>query len=243
MSRDRLFQEAAGIGDFRFSERVAEVFDDMLVRSVPNYQQVIEMSALLLDRLLRPGDRLYDLGCSTGNTLLHLARRLKTPELTLIGLDNSPAMIAKAGRKAENYSLKGQVEFIEADIITFPCQPAGGILLNYTMQFLRPLQRAEFMGRLHRHLRPGGVLILSEKIISHDPELNRHFIDFHFDFKRARGYSEIEISKKREALENVLIPFSPEENRQLLRQAGFKRVESFFQWFNFTSWIALKEEE
>ncbi|MFU8819319.1 MAG: carboxy-S-adenosyl-L-methionine synthase CmoA [Desulfurivibrio sp.] len=243
MSRDRLFQEGGITGDFRFTDRVAEVFDDMLARSVPNYQQVIEMSALLLDQLLLPGDRLYDLGCSTGNTLLHLARRLKTPELTLIGLDNSPAMIAKATRKAENYSLKEQVEFIEADITSFPCPRAGGILLNYTMQFLRPLQRTEFASRLHQYLRPGGVLILSEKVISHDPEMNRRFIDFHLDFKRARGYSEIEISKKREALENVLIPFSPEENRQLLHQAGFRRVESFFQWFNFTSWVAIKEEQ
>ncbi len=240
MSRDRLFQEEGMGGDFRFTERVAEVFDDMLIRSVPNYQQVIEMSARLLEQELRPGDRLYDLGCSTGNTLLYLARRLTTPDLSLIGLDNSPAMIAKATRKAENYSLKERMEFIEADITTFPCPPAGGILLNYTMQFIRPLKRARFAARLHDTLRPGGLLIMSEKIISHDPELNRHFIDFHLDFKRGRGYSEIEISKKREALENVLIPCSAEENRQLLHQAGFKRVESFFQWFNFVSWVAIK---
>lgn len=238
--RDQIFQAPRIVGDFQFTERVAEVFDDMLERSVPNYRQVMEMSAQLLDRLLQPGDTLYDLGCSTGNALLLLARRLTVPQLRLIGLDNSPAMIAKARRKAENFSLKEQIDFIEADITNHRCQAAGGILLNYTMQFLRPLKRAAFAANLYQALRPGGVLILSEKIILHDPELNRHYIDLHLDFKRGQGYSEIEISKKREALENVLIPFSAEENRQLLRQAGFARVECFYQWFNFASWVAVK---
>lgn len=240
MNKDQLFSNGKVTADFRFTEEVAEVFDDMLARSIPNYQQVIEMSALLLDRLLAPGDRLYDYGCSTGNTLLHLARRLTTRDLRLIGVDNSPAMIAKARRKAAGYAPGAQIEFIEADISTFPCAEAGAIMLNYTLQFLRPLIRPQFATRLHRALRPGGLVLISEKIISHDPELNRHFIDFYLDFKRARGYSEIEISQKREALENVLIPFSLKENRQLLEDAGFKRVETFFQWFNFASLVAIK---
>lgn len=240
MSKDRLFNTGKITGDFRFTEEVAEVFDDMLTRSIPNYEQVIAMSAQLLDRLLMPGDRLYDFGCSTGNTLLHLARRLQTPDLQLIGVDNSPAMIAKARRKAAGYAPGAGLEFIEADIFSFPCRQAGAIILNYTMQFLRPLIRAEFAARIFQALRPGGILLLSEKIICHDPQLNRHYIDFYFDFKRTRGYSEIEISQKREALENVLIPFSLAENRQLLEQAGFKRVESFFQWFNFASLVAIK---
>ncbi|MDZ7641990.1 MAG: carboxy-S-adenosyl-L-methionine synthase CmoA [Desulfurivibrio sp.] len=242
MSRDRLFQQQSSNRDFRFTAQVAEVFDDMLERSIPNYQQVIEMSAQLLNRLLQPGDTIYDLGCSTGNTLVLLGRLLQIPELTLQGIDNSPAMIAKARRKAENYHLPYPLEFIAADITTHPCQPAGAIILNYTMQFLRPPARADFAAHLYHALRPGGALLLSEKIILHDPELNRHYIEFHHDFKRARGYSEIEISKKREALENVLIPFSAAENRQLLEQAGFKRVEQFSQWFNFASWLAIKKE-
>ena len=240
MDTDRLFTKEKISGDFRFTEEVAEVFDDMLTRSIPNYQQVMEMSAQLLDRLLKPGDTLYDFGCSTGNTLLHLARRLGVADLHLVGVDNSPAMVEKARRKAAGYAPGVGIEFVEADISNYRCDRAGAILLNYTMQFLRPMRRGEFARGIHRSLRPGGVLLLSEKIISHDPELNRLYIDLYLDFKRAKGYSEIEISKKREALENVLIPFSLEENRKLLEDAGFKRVESFFQWFNFASIVAIK---
>lgn len=241
MARDRLFQQENGMRDFRFTSQVAEVFDDMLERSIPNYRQVIELGGQLLNRLLRPGDPVYDLGCSTGNTLLLLDRCLQVPDLSLIGLDNSPAMIDKARRKAENYHLQYPLEFITADITEHPCPRAGAIMLNYTLQFLRPPARPGFVARLHRALRPGGVLLLSEKIILADAELNRHYIELHHDFKRARGYSELEISQKREALENVLIPFSAAENHQLLQQAGFKRVEQFFQWFNFASWVAIKE--
>ncbi len=242
MSTDKLFQEGEIRSDFQFNERVAEVFDDMLARSVPNYEQVIEMTALLLERFLHPGDRIYDLGCSTGNTLLHLARRLNIPELRFTGVDNSQAMISKARLKAEMYSRQGQLDFAEGDITDFADSDSGAILLNYTLQFIRPPLRPELLTRLHAALRPGGVLILSEKVISHDPLLNRTFLELYFAFKRSKGYSEMEIAKKREALENVLIPFSIRENLELLTQAGFQRAETFCQWFNFVSLVAVKGE-
>jgi len=240
MSKDNLFQQGGMDADFQFTERVAEVFDDMLARSVPNYGQVIEMTAQLLARFLAPGDRVYDLGCSTGNTLLQLARKLDPLDLHFLGIDSSPAMVQKARLKAEMYSTKEHLAFQHGDITTIDLPPAGAILCNYTLQFIRPLQRQEFLARVACFLRPGGVLILSEKIISHDPVLNRAWIDFHLDFKRAQGYSEIEIAAKREALENVLIPFSIEENRALLAAAGFASIETFFQWFNFVSFVAVK---
>lgn len=240
MSKDNIFEQKEIKEDFQFNQRVAEVFDDMLTRSVPNYAQVIDMISQLLGKLLKDGDQVYDLGCSTGNTLINLARKLDAHHLKFIGIDNSSAMIDKAILKAEMYSKQDQLQFLEKDITDLEIQNAGGIILNYTMQFIRPMRRAEFLKKIYASLRPGGVLILSEKVISHDPALNRNFIDFYLDFKRAQGYSEIEISKKREALENVLVPFSIEENRKLLEQAGFKSVESFFQWFNFISFVAIK---
>ncbi|HIJ78144.1 MAG: carboxy-S-adenosyl-L-methionine synthase CmoA [Desulfobulbaceae bacterium] len=241
MAKDEIFKSEKSIAeDFRFTAQVAEVFDDMLARSVPNYQQVISMSAQILSKFLKPGDTVYDLGCSTGATLLELARQLGELDLKFCGIDNSPAMISKAVLKAEIYSKKEQVRFMEQDITEADISGAGAIILNYTLQFIRPMLRLEFLKKVHRALKPGGVLILSEKIISHDPQLNRAFIDFYYKFKREQGYSEIEISKKREALENVLIPFSSAENRKLLKEAGFSSIEPFFQWFNFSSFVAVK---
>ena len=240
MSRDKLYADGEIKEDFRFNEGVAEVFDDMLSRSVPGYEQVIDMTAQLLSRFLENEDRVYDLGCSTGATLIKLAKKLEPLALHFTGIDNSAAMIAKASLKAEMYSKGEQLKFIEGDILDADLNEAGAIILNYTMQFIRPMQRLDFLKKIYNSLRPGGVLVISEKTISPDPLINRAFIDCYLDFKRSQGYSELEISRKREALENILIPFSMDENIDLLQQAGFLRVEPFCQWFNFISFIAVK---
>lgn len=240
--RDTLFTDPAAPGqDFQFSPKVAEVFDDMLERCVPLYHETIAMAASLLATTLRPDDLVYDLGCSTGTTLIELARRLPQRGLHFCGVDSSAAMVAKARLKAEAYSRQEQLRFIQADILECPLdQPAAAIILHYTLQFIRPLQRPDFLRRLHAALRPGGLLLVAEKTISHTPGFNRAFIDCYLDFKRRHGYSEIEITKKREALENVLVPFSTAENLELFRQAGFTEVEQFVQWFNFSGFVARK---
>ncbi len=238
---DRLYRNPAPIyEDFNFNEQVAEVFDDMLARSVPCYSQVIGMTASLLSKFLVKGDSVFDMGCATGNTLLQLSRRLSDLELRFTGLDNSPAMIAKAQRKTEMFTGKQQLNFVEADIFNAGIHQGGAIILNYTLQFIRPMQRLDFLKRLYGCLRPGGILIISEKTVAADSLLNRAFIDFYLQFKKKQGYSELEIARKREALENVLIPFTIEENRKMVEQAGFSTIETFFQWFNFTSFVAVK---
>lgn len=238
--RDTLFQVDSVNEDFTFSEKVAEVFDDMLDRSVPFYQEVIRATAGLLGHLLKDGDRVVDLGCSTGTTLLALCQLMENDSLRYLGVDNSPAMLEKGRLKIESYTNTGNIGFLEADISEIDLPDSGAFLLNYTLQFLRPVLREELIERIHANLRPGGVLILSEKTISHDRLLNRVFIDLYHQYKRDKGYSELEIAKKREALENVLIPFSIEENRALLQEAGFSSIETFFQWFNFSSFVAVK---
>jgi tRNA (cmo5U34)-methyltransferase len=241
MGRDELFKNGEAAGDFQFNARVAEVFDDMLTRSVPDYARVIAMTCELLAHILHRGDRIYDLGCSTGNTLIELSRHLERFEPIYTGIDQSAAMIKKATRKAELFSKADRLHFVEADITGAALQEAGAVILNYTLQFVRPLRRLEFLRKIHGALRPGGALVMSEKVITPRPMLNRVFIDIHLDFKRHQGYSEIEIAKKRESLENVLVPFSIEENRALLEKAGFATIETFYQWFNFVSWVAIKE--
>jgi len=238
--RDDLFAEKTVQEDFVFNERVVEVFDDMLDRSIPFYREVISSSARLLDSFLYSGDTVYDLGCSTGTTLLEFSRLLQDKGLRFVGIDSSAAMLEKARLKAELYKKQESISFLEEDITAMHHPQAGAFILNYTLQFIRPLKRETFLRKLYESLRPGGILLLSEKIISHDRRMNREFIDIYHRFKRARGYSELEIARKREALENVLIPFSIEENRSMLKTIGFATVEPYFQWFNFASLIAVK---
>jgi len=240
MARDTLFDINAPAGKFEFNEVVADVFDDMLDRSVPFYKDVIAMSVEILGRSLQQGDVVYDLGCSTGTTLLQLARKLDTGNLRFIGVDNSKAMLDKARRKAEMFSMAEKIVFSEQDITRSVFSGAGAVILNYTLQFIKPAARHDFLENIQKGLRYGGVLILSEKIVCQDEILNEQFLDSYHQYKKRSGYSELEIANKREALEDVLIPLAIQENLDLLLQAGFSRAATFFQWFNFVSIMACK---
>jgi tRNA (cmo5U34)-methyltransferase len=239
-TEDTLYATGAVEEDFTFNDRVAEVFDDMLNRSIPYYRTVIDGMAQLLACRLAPGSTLYDLGCSTGATLLELARRLPDMGFHYIGIDNAPAMLDKARRKSAMFNKSAVLQFKEDNVTSCPLPHATGIICNYTLQFLRPLTRQTFISRIYEALPEGGLFFLSEKTISHASRLNRDFIEIYHNFKKKQGYSELEIAAKREALENVLIPFSLDENIALLRQAGFEEIETFFKWFNFTAIVALK---
>jgi len=239
-NKDSLFDVEQISEDFIFNERVARVFDDMLDRSVPFYHEVILSIARILRSTLQNRARIVDLGCSTGATLLQLSSLLKEKEFQYTGIDNSQAMLDQARLKAELFSKQESLHFIAGDITEVEQPDTSAFILNYTLQFIRPLHREEFLKRIFANLTPGGVCIISEKTISHHPKLNRSYIDIYHQFKKERGYSELEIAKKREALENVLIPCSIGENRSMLQSAGFTEVEPFFQWFNFVSFLAIK---
>lgn len=239
-NRDFLFDVERISEDFVFNERVAQVFDDMLDRSVPFYQEVIHSIARILSATLENNNKIVDLGCATGATLLQLSSLLEDKQFRYTGIDNSPAMLNKARLKSELFSKQDSLHFIQGDIMKMDQPGTSAFILNYTLQFIRPLNREPFLKQLFSNLTPGGICILSEKTISHHPSLNRSFIDIYHEFKKERGYSELEIAKKREALENVLIPCSLEENRSMLQSAGFVEVEPFFQWFNFVSFLAVK---
>lgn len=240
MQQDKLFTNGKIAEDFTFNENVADVFDDMINRSIPFYEAVIDAIADLLELRLTDGDTIMDLGCSTGSTLLELSRRLKGKSINYIGIDNADAMLDKARRKCELFSKGDTISFTTDDITTCDLSKAKVILCNYTLQFLRPMTRQAFLDRLYQNLPRGGILIISEKTICHAKQLNRDFITLYHQFKKTQGYSELEIANKREALENVLIPFSFQENLQLLERAGFNEIEIFFKWFNFSSFIAIK---
>jgi tRNA (cmo5U34)-methyltransferase len=221
---------------FEFDEDVAAVFDDMLSRSVPFYEQSQEMTKFFALKALQDGGLMYDLGCSTASLLISVAKQ--NSQARLIGLDNSKAMLEQANKKAHAYDAK--IQLIDADILEYDYKDANVFVSNYTLQFIRPLVREELVKKIADALKQDGVFIFSEKVISHHPKLNKDLIEHYYDFKKKQGYSEFEISQKREALENVLVPYSEDENVKMAKNAGFSHCEVVFRWANFATFIAIK---
>jgi tRNA (cmo5U34)-methyltransferase len=236
--RDRLYRaHDAEPGDFVFDDAVAAVFPDMIQRSVPGYPAIVRMIGLLATRYAQPGSRLYDLGCSLGASTLALAEGAPR-DCRVIGVDNAPAMLARA--RALTQDTRPDIEWCCADIRDVTCEDASIVVLNFTLQFLPAEHRLPLLTRLCAGLRPGGVLILSEKIAGVDETADALLVAMHHAFKRANGYSEMEIARKRTALENVLMPETLSVHRQRLREAGFARADTWFQCFNFASLVAAK---
>ena len=222
---------------FEFDQEVAAVFDDMLERSVPFYKESQKITEFFALKQLEDGGVLYDLGCSTASLLLNIHRKLNSGA-TLIGLDNSEAMLEQARRKCDAYGAKIEVQ--NADILEYEYKQADVFVSNYTLQFIRPLVREELLKKISTSLKEGGVFIFSEKVISHHSKLNKDLIECYYDFKKEQGYSEYEIMQKREALENVLVPYSEEENIKMALNSGFSHCEIVFRWANFATFIAVK---
>jgi len=240
---DRLFAQPRRPADFAFDEDTAEVFDDMLLRSVPGYAETERMLTELALRFLPPNGRIYDLGCSTGATLARIAAARAAGDVELIGVDNSEPMLTRADKRLHDAGLPAAVRWRKADIADVAFEPADVFIMNLTLQFIRPINRPGLLARVHDALRPGGCLLAVEKVLSSAPRLNRVFLDNYLAFKARNGYSELEIAQKRDALENVLVPYRPEENVELIRAAGFTEVDCFFRWYNFAGFIALRSVE
>ncbi|MDE1231800.1 MULTISPECIES: carboxy-S-adenosyl-L-methionine synthase CmoA [Vibrio] len=228
------------IGDFTFDERVAEVFPDMIQRSVPGYSNIISAIGMLAERFVKPHSTIYDLGCSLGAATLSMRRHIKQEGCKIIAVDNSPAMVERCKLHINAYRSDTPVEVIEADIREIEISDASVVVLNFTLQFLSPEDRLVLLEKIYAGLRPGGILILSEKYVFEDEAAHELLIDLHHDFKRANGYSELEISQKRSAIENVMRPDSITAHKARFEQIGFSSFEVWFQCFNFGSMFAIK---
>jgi len=193
---------------------------------------IVEMAA----SFTAEGTRVYDLGCSTGTTLESLARALPG-SVHLVGTDYSDDMLQRAAQKLRPY--QDRVELVRADLNDgVKVENASVVIMNLTLQFVRPLYRDQLVSQIARGLGKQGCLIVVEKVLTKDSAFNRLFIEYYYDFKKRNGYSEMEISQKREALENVLIPYRAEENTALFLKNGFAHCEIFFKWYNFCGFIA-----
>lgn len=239
--RDELFQKKnSRLEDFNFGEKTAEVFDDMLERSVPFYDEVQRMIGEMSADFAVPGTNLYDLGCSTCNTFVRIDALV--PEgVTFVGMDSSEAMLVKAKEKLTEREVTRPCELICIDLNKgVNVVNASVVVMNLVLQFVRPLYRTRVVQAIASGINQGGCLILVEKVLSPDSTINRLFIKYYYEMKKRSGYSELEIAQKREALENVLIPYQYFENRDLLLECGFRHCEMFFRWYNFCGMLAVK---
>ncbi len=238
--RDQLFRDPLdNPGLFTFNESVAEVFPNMIDRSVPGYNTVIALTGTLAAQHTREGSNIYDLGCSWGASLLSVARQKNCRYCKLIGIDNSEAMLSRAHAHLMQYREGELIQLRCEDIIEAPIENASVVVMNYTLQFIPLAKRTGLLRRIHQAMRPGDALILSEKLVFPDANLNNYFIELHHEFKRQQGYSDLEIARKREALEDVLIAETQQTHLERLTQVGFSRADVWFQCMNFASLIAI----
>lgn len=239
-NQDRIFAETRATPEpFRFDERVAEVFPDMLRRSIPGYQTSLNMIELFASRLARPGSRMYDLGSSLGAAALALQKGADR-KCRIVAIDNSPAMIRKSRKLLKASGTGPDIQLVCADIRDVKIKNASLVILNYTLQFLSPADRTDLIKKIYAGLLPGGGLLLSEKIKFTDSAEQDFQTDWYYAFKEYNGYSRLEISQKRSALENVLIPDTWDTHRQRLHAAGFESIHLWQRFFSFASIVAIK---
>jgi len=241
MAKDTLFSERKDeVSDFDFGKDTAVVFDDMLNRSVPYYSEMQRMIGEISADYAVDGTQLYDLGCATCNAFFELDRVLPK-NIKFVGVDFSKEMLDQAREKIAQKGLTRDYELICADLNDdIEIKNASVAIMNLTLQFIRPVRRHLVMSNIARGMAPGSCLLVVEKVLSKDPKVNRSFIKYYYDFKQRQGYSELEIAQKREALENVLIPYRLEDNYELFLSSGFSFCDVFFKWYNFCGIIAVK---
>lgn len=241
MQKDTLFSAPIEkLGDFTFDVAVAEVFPDMIQRSVPGYSNIITAIGMLAERFVTDSSNVYDLGCSRGAGILSIRRNIKKKNVKIIGVDNSQPMVERCQAHLNAYHSDIPTEILLNDIRQVNIQNASMVVLNFTLQFLPREDRLALLQKVYQGLNSNGILVLSEKFTFESESMNELLIDLHHTFKRANGYSELEVSQKRNALENVMRTDSIETHKKRLKEAGFEQVELWFQCFNFGSMVAIK---
>ena len=241
MTKDQIYREQRSwVPPFEFDAQVVQVFDDMVRRSIPFYDEIISRQVQLIERYYRPGSLIYDLGCSNGNLGVALCQSMGDIEFGMIAIDNSTHMLDAYRTRLAQIPHNDRIQLRHQDIRQTPIDNASVAVLNFTLQFLSPAERTAVIQRIFDGLHPGMILLLCEKVTHDHPNLASLQQDLYIDFKRRNGYSELEISQKREALEKILIPEPIEQHLARLRGAGFTSIDVWLKWFNFAAMIAVK---
>lgn len=239
--KDKIYaQTHEAVGAFQFDESVVAVFPDMIKRSVPGYQTILTGIGELTAQYAQANSKLYDLGCSLGAATLTMRRNVKVENCEIIGIDNSKAMISRANEYLHAYHSDVPVNLELGDICTTPIENASVVVINFTLQFIAPAERDALINKIYQGMKPGGILVVSEKLHFEEPAVQTAIEHLHLQFKRANGYSELEISQKRSSLENVLITDTEQQHLDRFKQAGFNAASIWFQAYNFASFMAIK---
>lgn len=233
-------QQQMVVNDFSFDERVASVFSDMIERSIPGYRHILNQLGKLTTRFCQKQAYYYDLGCSLGAATLAMRQNINQPEGRIFAVDNSAAMLDRCQTHVSSFNFATPVTYQCCDILEIDIHNAAIVSLNFTLQFIPPDHRQTLIETIYQGLRPGGLLFLSEKLIFPDESINALLIDLHHQFKRENGYSELEISQKRSALEHVMRPDTAITHKKRLQNAGFDHVSQWYQNLNFASFLAIK---
>jgi tRNA (cmo5U34)-methyltransferase len=241
MNEDRIYiDEKRGDEPFRFDASVAAVFPDMLRRSIPGYAASLEAIGSLAARYVRDGTNCYDLGCSLGAATLAMRQGIRAENCRIVAVDNAGAMIERCAEVIARDDGATPVELVLGDIRDAAIRNASMVVMNYTLQFLPVAARAGLLRKICDGLNAGGLLLLSEKVVDEDPHMEALLVDLHLEHKRRNAYSQLEISRKRAALETVLIPESVATHRERLSRAGFAHSAVWLRYFNFVSIVAIK---
>ncbi|MDH5432388.1 MAG: carboxy-S-adenosyl-L-methionine synthase CmoA [Gammaproteobacteria bacterium] len=237
---DNLYASQQSGQPFSFNHSVAEVFPDMIKRSVPGYDKILRNITRLSSHFVKPDTNCYDLGCSLGAASLAMSEGIQHQDVTIVAVDNSDAMLAKCKPHIDAFKHKCNIELIHDNIQNISITNASMVVLNFTLQFLPTNDRTSLLGEIYQGMNDDGVLLISEKICFEDETINQLINKLHHQFKSDNGYSQLEISQKRDALEDVLIPQTLEQHIYNLKDAGFKHIDCWFQQYNFVSIIAIK---
>ncbi len=244
MAKDTVYKAQDTNEPFRFNAEVAAVFPDMLRRSIPGYEASLEAIGSLAARYVRAGSNCYDLGCSLGAASLAMRQGIRADGCRIVAIDNAPAMIERCRTIVREECLRSPrgtpVDVVESNILDVEISNASMAVLNYTLQFLPVADRDTMIGRIARGLNDGGLLVLSEKVVDPDPAMEALLVDLHHEHKRRNDYSALEISRKRAALENVLVPETVDQHCDRLLRAGFTSAAVWLRYFNFVSIIAIR---
>ena len=241
LQHDNLFASPLGkVPGFAFDQAVVDVFPDMIQRSVPGYQTIINLCGELAARFVQDDSNCYDLGCSLGASTLALRKQITQRGVKIVAVDNSAAMLERCATVLHEDTATTPVELVEADICDIEISNASLVVMNFTLQFIATEKRQALLEKIYAGLNPGGCLVISEKLLFEPESLNQLLSELPHQFKRAQGYSDLEISQKRDSLENVLIPETLETHIKRIRACGFNSASPWFQCFNFASLVAIK---